>query len=508
MIFPAEAGGTIWRFIMKRFAIILFLLTLPIAASRAQVIEDALRLAPSPSLVNARSAGMGNAFVGLADDASALFWNPAGLGQLRLSEFSFGLSNVGMSNDASVLGVSTTGDNSSTVISNLQFALPFPVARGSFVLGAGYTRIADYTGALSVDVYNPTSSIQTSLYDADNEDLDFAWNLGLEDTLVLSYQDQGQPGWLAIPVTNRVQQTMDVLEDGSLDLWSFGGSMEVAPDAMIGLALNVVSGSYRYDRTFVEVDVQNAHQGDIIGIDNVTRTDFQQLEIEELIEQDLSGWNMRIGFLYNFRDKARFGVAVQTGGSINVNEDYEKIGRSRFANSNLSYELTAPDNSYDISTPAVYSVGASYNPVDWATIAADFDLVDYSKLEFDQSLDFNTTALNRDIRKFFRSTNSFRLGGEVRIPSTGLVLRGGFGYNYSPFSDDEGKSEYDVKTFSGGIGYVFESNFAVNAAFSASTYDTFVFNYIDPDIAVPESAFTAEQSVTRTRLLLGVSYRF
>ncbi|MCZ7557432.1 MAG: outer membrane protein transport protein [Bacteroidia bacterium] len=493
---------------MKRIGFVLICLSLLSITSQAQVIEDALRLAPSPTLVNPRSAGMGNAFTGLADDASAIYWNPAGLGQLRLSEFSFGLSNVGMNNDASLLGVSASGDNSSTVISNLQFALPFPVARGSFVLGAGYSRIADYTGALSVDAYNPLSSMQTSLYNADNEDLDFAWNLGLEDTLVLTYQDQGRPGWLAIPVTNRVQQTIDLLEDGSLNLWSFGGSIEVAPNAMIGLALNVVSGSYRFERTFIETDIQNAHTGDIIGIDNVTRTDFQSLEIEELIDQDLSGWNMRLGFLYNYRDKARIGIAVQTAGSINVNEDYEKFGRSVFSNASLSYELTALDNNYDISTPAVYSIGASYNPVEWITVAADFDLVDYSKLEFEDSNNFNTTQLNRDIRKFFRSTNNFRAGGEVRVPNTGLILRGGFGYNYSPYSEDEGTTEYNITTFSGGVGYLFEGNFAVNAAFSMSSYNTFVFNYIDPDTMVPESAFTTEQEVTRTRLMLGVTYRF
>jgi long-subunit fatty acid transport protein len=493
---------------MKRIGFILFLVTLPFISTQAQVIEDALRLAPSPTLVNPRSAGMGNAFTGLADDASALFWNPAGLAQLRLSEFSFGLSNVGIKNNASLMGISTPGDNSSMVISNLQFALPFPVARGSFVLGAGYSRIADYTGALSVDAFNPLSSIQRSLYHADNEDLDFAWNLGLEDTLVLTYQDEGRPGWLAIPVANRLQQTIDVLEDGSLNLWSFGGSIEVAPNAMIGLALNVVSGSYRFDRTFVETDVQNAHSGDIIGIDNVTRTDFQRLEIEELIDQNLSGWNMRLGFLYNYRDKARFGVAVQTAGSINVNEDYEKIGRSRFANANLSYELTALDNNYDISTPAVYSIGASYNPVDWITVAADFDLVDYSKLEFDGSNNFKTTQLNRDIRKVFRSTNNFRAGAEFRVPNTGLILRGGFGYTYSPYSEDEATTKYNITTLSGGIGYVFEGNFIVNAAFSMSSYNTFVFNYIDPDVMVPESAFTTEQDITRSRLMLGVTYRF
>jgi hypothetical protein len=33
-----------------------------------------------------RSAGMGGSFVGVADDAGALFWNPAGLGQVPRGE--------------------------------------------------------------------------------------------------------------------------------------------------------------------------------------------------------------------------------------------------------------------------------------------------------------------------------------------------------------------------------------------------------------------------------------
>ena len=493
---------------MKRVLFIFSFLLLPAAASQAQIIEDALRLAPTPSLVGTRSAGMGNAFVGLADDVSALYWNPAGLAQLRLSEFSIGLSNIGAANDASLLGVSTSGDNSSTVLTHIQFALPFPVARGSFVLGAGYTRLADYTGALSVDTYNPQSSIQTSLYNGEKEELDFAWNLGLEDTLVLTYLDEGKPGWFAIPVTNRVQQTLDIFEDGSLNLWSFGGSMEVAPNAMVGLALNVVSGSYRNDRTFVEKDINSAHQGAIVGIDDVTRTDFQSLELEELLEQSLSGWNMRIGFLYNYRDKARVGIAVQTAGNVNVNEDYEKFGRARFSDANLTYTMTVPDNNYDISTPAIYSFGASVNPVNWLMIAADVDLTDNSKLEFEESSNFSTSDLNRDIRKLFRATNNYRAGVEIRVPNTGLQVRGGFGYSVSPFKVDEGITDYDISTLSGGLGYAFDDNFVVNAAFSATSYDTFVQNYRDPDVNIPESAFTTDQSITISRLMLGVSYRF
>ena len=35
----------------------------------------------------ARVAGMGNAFVGMADDVSALFYNPAGISRIRLANW-------------------------------------------------------------------------------------------------------------------------------------------------------------------------------------------------------------------------------------------------------------------------------------------------------------------------------------------------------------------------------------------------------------------------------------
>ena len=56
-------------------------------------VAAALLLLPSPtaaqtwSQVGERSQGMGGAFVAVADDASAIYWNPAGLatGRARLS---------------------------------------------------------------------------------------------------------------------------------------------------------------------------------------------------------------------------------------------------------------------------------------------------------------------------------------------------------------------------------------------------------------------------------------
>lgn len=494
---------------MKRTIYLFLLVSLFVSASAsAQVIEDALRLSHSGTLVSPRSAGMGGAFIGLANDASALYWNPAGLGQIRASEFGFGMSNVTMTTDAHMLGVTGSGSESSTALSNISLAIPFPVARGSFVVAAGYNRLLDYAGTMQMDIFNPQSSIQASLFNSEDEELDFAWNLGLEDTLVSEYIREGTPGWLAIPVANRVQQTIDEIEEGGLNQWSFGGSIEVAPNALIGVSLNVLSGRYRYERTFIEEDVNNVWQGVIVGIDDAPRTDFQRLELYEEWEQDLSGFNFKIGFLYNLQDKARFGVAIQTANMISVSEDYSKTGSSRFADASLQYELNIDNNNYEISTAPIYSFGASWSPVDFATISGDLELVDYSDLEFEDSNNFNTTDLNRDIRKLFRPTNNFRLGAEVNIPTTGLFLRGGFGYRFSPYDEDEGASEFDMKTISAGIGYEFKNNFALNVAYTMSNYEGYSYNYTDPDGDVPETAFLVEREVGVSRLLVGMTYRF
>lgn len=503
---------------MKRAVSLLFFILIAWSTqSQAQVIEDALRLSRPGTIVGTRSAGMGNAFIGLANDATALYWNPAGLGQLRMREFSLGLANVGMSNDASMFNVSTNGDNSGMVLTNLNFAVPFPVVRGSFVLGAGYNRLLDYNGAMMVDVYNPESSIQASLFN-DDIDLDFAWNLGLEDVLVDSLLDEGLPGWLAIPVANRVQQTIDVEEEGGLNQWSVGGSAEIARGLMVGAALNVLSGSYRYERLFVERDINGVWQGSILGINpysddsDLLRTDFEELELLEEIEQDLSGWNMRFGLLYNYRDKARFGVSIQTASRITVNEDYYKSGNSYFGDgSGEGYDLTFENHNYEIITPAIYSVGASVTPVEFATISADLELVDFSEMEFDASNDLDALTLsdfNRDIRNTFRATNNFRLGAEFLVPNTGLAVRGGFGYRYSPYEVDEGKSEYNVTSLTAGLGYRFDNNFSVQAAYVHSSYETFAYNYVDPDLDVPESGFRVDQEISLSQLMFGVVYRF
>ena len=59
--------------------------------------------------VGARAPGMADAFVAVADDANALFYNPAGLGQLKDGQLyaNYGQPFSGTNNDNSTTSCST-----------------------------------------------------------------------------------------------------------------------------------------------------------------------------------------------------------------------------------------------------------------------------------------------------------------------------------------------------------------------------------------------------------------
>lgn len=107
---------------MKRYVVILVLIVMfgMIAQQSFAVSEAALLfLLISPG---ARSAGMGESFVGVADDASAVFWNPAGLAYQNGRQITFMHANwlPGLTSDIfyeflayrmSIEGVGTIGFN-------------------------------------------------------------------------------------------------------------------------------------------------------------------------------------------------------------------------------------------------------------------------------------------------------------------------------------------------------------------------------------------------------------
>lgn len=473
---------------------------LALSTAQAQYAEDILRFSLFNTPVGARSMGMGNTSVGVANDFSSLFTNPAGLASMRSFEFSVGLSNAGYNNDAAFYGVNTKSDNRVTNLNNLGIVYPIPTSRGSLTFAFGYARVANYSSSAAFDGFNPSSSLVDALTPYSNlnsmskEDRDYLLRNNIPYQIFLADVDTVRGVFYPI-VTDSVQQTGTVRESGGMNNWSLGGAIDVAKNLSLGVGVNILSGSYMYDRVFTETDTRNVYRG--------APFDFNRFRYESNIQSDISGYNVLIGLMYKKQGVFKIGATVKTPTYYEISENFSDVGYSWFDNGDIGDYKNSGSTKYNIKTPIVLSGGASVQIGDWLLLAGDAEYTDWTEMEFTDTDNPDLIEENRVIRNIFRGTTNLRGGAEVTLWSLGLKLRGGAGWNPSPYKDDP--KEYDQLYYTVGAGITVEENVFLNAALTLGNWKTFRDNYYIPGFA---GASRTKESVTTNNINITLSYRF
>ncbi|MCX5759626.1 MAG: outer membrane protein transport protein, partial [Candidatus Hydrogenedentes bacterium] len=141
------------------------LLSLCCCASWAQEVE--ISSSPTPIGAGARAAGMADAFVAVADDATAASWNPAGLVQLERPEISMvgeyaSLSERFSANDHDEFRVSNSSDNLDLNYLSIAYPLPFLVLGRNVCVSLNYQRKYDFTRAFRLE-YDQTQRVGSSI---------------------------------------------------------------------------------------------------------------------------------------------------------------------------------------------------------------------------------------------------------------------------------------------------------------------------------------------------------
>ncbi|MCU0452470.1 MAG: hypothetical protein MUE68_02340 [Bacteroidetes bacterium] len=475
-------------------------------AAYGQFAEDALRFSTFNAPVGARSMALGGTSVARAEDYTALFSNPAGLASLRDYEFSIGFARNGITNDAGYLGTVTGSDNSATLLDHVGLVYPIPTTRGSLSFALGYGRVANFTSTANFGGFNATSSIVPSMlpgYTHQNKAVDL-YQLTLDEERELLRRNIPYQIWLAdtmngflYPIlTDSVGQTGTVFEGGGVNHWSFGGAVDVARNLSLGFSLNFVSGTYSYDREFVETDSRGVYQSSYAFPYNVDRFSYVST-----IESELSGFNMLFGLLMRQQGRYRIGLALRTPTTLELQETFTDEGKS-FFDDGSSYEKSFSDRTtYKVVTPVVFSGGASVNVTDWLALSGDAEYTDWTQVRFDSDHP-DLLAENRYIKKSFRETVNLKGGVEVHLWDLGVVLRGGYSLVPSPYKDDP--SSYDQRVVTGGLGVRLDSNAMLNVGGSFGRWSSFRDNYyID---GLPPASTT--EALENLRISVGVTYRF
>jgi len=475
------------RIFFGSLKLILIIILLAGSNFYAQNVNDALRVGIPGLGANARGLGMGNSFIGLSDDASAAFFNPAGFGLLKKLEFSGGINYSNYNNNVDFLNANTGYSNSATKLNRLSFAFPFPTLRGSLVFGLSYHQTKDLTGALKFDGFNNsnTSLIQDYL------DTDIPFDLYLTD------QDGNTP------IDGMLNQSGTIISSGVINNWTFSGAIEVYKNLFMGLNLNIITGNYKSDNEYYEDDTENIYEG-IIAADEPLSEDFQTFYLNRILDWDISGWDAKFGLLYQLNTNARFGLTVQFPKTYNIKEDFSVNGYSLFG-TGFSPELDRDTYSdaveYDIITPIELAGGFSIN-VTGLILSAQATLIDYSQIEFEDVEGLGTplvSSLNRDVKDLLASVINYNAGVEYTVPQIGMRLRGGFFVQPSPFREDP--SEFDRKYFTTGIGFLADEAVGIDVAYAHGWWKDFGDNY-------SSEVSRTFQDVTSDYIILTGIYRF
>lgn len=482
------------------------MIVLHIQQMGAQYATDVLRFSQINSAVGGRAQGMGNTVVGLADDYSALFGNPAGLSQQKSFEFSAGLSRLGYGNDVTFFGNKTTDNDNALKLDNLGIVYPIATVRGGLTFAFGFGRVANFTSVASFDGFNAGSSIVRSLtsnentfyYSKDKYD-DFlnrsiVYKLWLADTFLDTInKDEG-----LIPVlTDSVQQAGRIVEGGGINHWSFGGGIDIAPNLSIGVSLNFASGSYTYDREFTEIDSRNIYKASYIFPYNFSRWTYTST-----IKSDLSGFNALFGIMYRMPGKYRIGASIRIPTTYEITETFTDDGISKF-DDGIEYKASLPpgETKYKIVTPLVLSTGLSLQPINWLLLAGDAEYTDWTQMEFDTN-NPDLIEENRNIKKWMRETWNLRGGFEATIWSIGLKLRGGIEWKPSPWKGDP--ADYDQKFYTVGIGFMIDESSSINGSFSYGDWKTHRDNYIWSNV----QASRTKEIITTQTINVTFSHKF
>jgi long-subunit fatty acid transport protein len=397
-----------------RFAVAtLAVLALSLPALAGEFAVAPLQEVPftAPMFHGARAMGMGGVALAVADDGSALLSNPAGLARLRRVEVSAALSRRTDDLSGSVFGDDFETSLSTTELSALRFAYPFPVFRGSLVLGLGAERLGD----LSDDFY--------AVYEDD-----FDWN-----------------GTGTGPSTH----TEDLRAEGDIYAWTIGGAFDASERLSLGASLAYWWGrmDHRFERIVEDTEGVSA--------------EYESFSVRRDTEMDLSGLRIGLGALYYASETVTVGLLVESPLSLAADTRID----TTVTVDGVETERVTGYYADDFRVPFTFAAGLAVQPTDFLLVGADVSFSDWTELERELELFAGESGRRDD----YEATTDVCVGAEVTVPSWPVRLRAG--YMTRPIAYRGLSVDSDRSYFTLGAGFLIDTVLAIDVAWLKGAYE-------------------------------------
>jgi long-chain fatty acid transport protein len=381
-------------------------------------------------MLGSRVLGISGAFIGTADDWTAVYWNPAGLAQQEK------------------WGVGATVFNPRRTLTDGNSVSNYDAPQQSF-----YQR----------DVF---MRVHPTLSGAGGEPAQFS-----KKTMSRSDYSPGIGGYLAIPsigvlgfgaytpVSSRVDwddAVKDLVTQAditasyysrlSMSMVNLSFARDIIRNLSAGIGLNLVYGKSEYD-------ADKKYTSAAVPPMNYT-FDYDS-------EASGEGFEWMLGLRYEVIPQLSIGAVYRSGSKLSLS------GTANTSHTMLGIDETS-DYTQKFYHPATYGVGLAYRPISKLLLGADWTQADWTTMRAELDYENEGRAL-KDIDKSidWERSDSYKFGVEYTV-SEQIRIRAGYGKGFAAVPDKgvglTSANDVDKNTFSLGAGYDFKG-FQIDAAY-------------------------------------------
>ena len=432
-----------------------------LAQSATDIIADQSRTAFTIQGAGARAVGTGGAFIAVADDATAVSYNPAGLAQLLRPEIS--LTGAYHSRNMTMTGFSNknpdtpdTWDNSGskdqgTKPNFLSVAIPWKRDGLNTTLQFSYQRLLDF---------------------------DLADNRGFNAT--------PNGGGASQAISQNIEQ------EGGIDLYSVALGAELSQRILVGASINVWRGSWDFSST-----------------SSTSANGTQQFDSIMAQGNQFRGLNANLGLIWR-SDLVNVGVVYRTPFTATYTFDNSRVTLD--ASTGLPVGSTGARQPYDVKWPETLGWGLGIHPVSRLLLTADWSRTPWSNTVFKPSGTAydNMNFFDMAVKSKTRNCTDFHTGGEwVAFLGDSVVIpiRAGYFKEPQPMVDSNTGTQQIFYGWTAGFGIKF-SSFTVDAAFKDSRSSRYISQLNDsaPSGGVEAYAY-GTQNITEKQVFLSLIYQ-
>ena len=283
---------------------------------------------------------MGGAFIGVADDATAASWNPAGLIQLETPEVSMVAAYNHRTEDTAYKAfpeASGPQDVATTDINYLSAAYPFAPLGRNMIVSLNYQHLYDFNKKVG-------------------------YSYGFTDLT---------------PPALSLRQEVDYDQEGAFKSISPAFAVQVTPALSLGITLNVWDHGL-YENKW-ESRYRSQGNGDFAGLPFNVQTQIDEsysmdgLRIESFDPSEWQNMNFNLGVMWNINSKITLGAVFKSPFEAPLDHDYRY-------ESTITYPTNPAGNSYNqilrsetvvLDMPMAYGIGFAFRLSDKFTIDSD-----------------------------------------------------------------------------------------------------------------------------------------